>query len=303
MVSLDTSTLGLFILSSLNAMVPIALASLGEIFTEKAGVVNIGLEGIMLVSAWTGFYVSFFSLNPYLGLIAGMLTGSLFGAVHGTISVYLKGDQVISGVGINIFGAGFVPFATLAVWGVGSTTEPETPITIPTPWGQLRLLVIGTFVLAFILWYIISRTKLGIQVTAAGENPDAADSAGINVERTRIIATVVGSTLAGLAGAYMSTDLLGQITKDITAGRGFIALATVVFSGWNPLLAIVGSMIFGFSQGASIWISIIPSVRRTIPYVDYFLGMLPYLVTLAVVAAIGKKSRVPKALGIPYRRE
>ncbi len=303
MVSLDISTLGLFILSSLNAMVPIALASLGEIFTEKAGVVNIGLEGIMLVSAWTGFYVSFFTLNPYLGLVAGMLTGSLFGVVHGTISVYLKGDQVISGVGINIFGAGFVPFATLAVWGVGSTTEPETPITIPTPWGQLRFLVIGTFVLAFILWYIISRTKLGIQVTAAGENPDAADSAGINVEKTRIIATVVGSTLAGLAGAYMSTDLLGQITKDITAGRGFIALATVVFSGWNPLFAIVGSMIFGFSQSASIWISIIPSVRRTIPYVDDFLGMLPYVVTLAVVAAIGKKSRVPKALGVPYRRE
>jgi ABC-type uncharacterized transport system permease subunit len=303
MVQIDISTLGLFLVSSLNAMVPIALASLGEIFTEKAGVVNIGLEGIMLTSSWTGFYVSWFSLNPYLGLFAGMVTGSLFGLVHGIISVYLKGDQVISGVGINIFGAGFVPFATLAVFGVGSTTEPVNPATIQTPWGQLRYLVIGAFVLAGLFWYLLSRTKLGIHVTAVGENPEAADSAGLNVERTRLFATIVGSTFAGLAGSYMSTDLLGQITKDITAGRGFIALATVVFSGWNPLFALAGSLIFGFSQGASIWVSIIPSVRRTIPYVDDFLGMLPYAVTLIVVAAIGKKSRVPKALGIPYRRE
>ena len=154
-----------------------------------------------------------------------------------------------------------------------------------------------------LLWYIQTRTKIGLNVTAVGESPEAADSAGLNVEKTRLLATVVGSALAGLAGSYMSTDLLGQITKDITAGRGFIALATVVFSGWNPMFALLGSLIFGLSQSAGIWISVIPFVRRTVPYVDNFLGMLPYLVTLIAVAAIGKKSRMPKALGIPYRRE
>lgn len=303
MATIDLSVVGLFLVSSLNAMVPIGLSSLGEIFAERSGIVNIGLEGIMLTSSWTGFYASWVTHDPYYGLLIGTLTGTLFGLLHGLISVYLKGDQIISGVGINIFGAGFVPFATLAVFGVGSTSEPVLPATIQTSWGQLRYMVIITFILGFVLWYFFNKTRYGIEVSAVGENPDAADSVGLNVERIRLVSTVIGATLSGLAGSYMSVDLLGQITKDITAGRGFIALATVVFSGWNPIYAILGSIIFGFSQSASIWVSVVPSVRRTVPYVDDFFGMLPYVVTIIAVMMIGKKSKMPKSLGLPYRRE
>ena len=282
-------------------MVPIALAALGEIFAEKSGVVNIGLEGTMLVSAWVGFFVSYTTLNPYLGLLSGVLVGASLGVLHSVVSVYLKGDQIISGVGVNILGLGFAAIMYEIVLGLG-TTLSVFPDRILTPWGLLRFMVPGTFVVAVVLWYVLERTRLGLNVKAVGENPEAADAVGINVERTRVLAVVIGACLAGLAGAYMSVDLLGSESKNITQGRGFIALATVVFAGWNPLMGLVGSLLFGVTQGVSIWVRLFPSVRE-LTFVNNSLQMLPYILTVLAVALLGKRSRVPKALGVPYRRE
>ena len=307
-MSLDFTAVGAISVISLDFMVPIALTAVGEIFAEKAGVVNIGLEGIMLTSAWFAVFVAWYSGNPYAGFLGGLVMGAAFGGLHSILSVRLKGDQIISGVGINIFSLGFVPFATFALWHV-SGVFPQVSfsfgkvVEIKTPWAPLSYFVPGTVVIAVLFWYFLYRTRWGYQIRATGENPEAADAVGINVDRTRIMAVLVGSSLAGLAGAYLSIDVVGQITKDISAGRGFIALATVVFSGWNPLVGLLGAVIFGYSQGAASWFSGVPEVRSAIPNADYLLNAIPFIVTLVVVAVALGRTRAPKAIGTPYKRE
>lgn len=307
-MSLDLSSVGAISVISLDFMVPIAMTAVGEIFAEKAGVVNIGLEGIMLTSAWFAVLVAWELNDPYLGLVGGMAMGVAFGVLHSTISVWLKGDQIISGVGINLFALGFVPFATFAVWHVSGVFPPVSfafgrIVDIPTPWAPLSYFVPASVFIALLFWYVLYRTRWGFQVRATGENPEAADAVGINVEKTRILAVLIGSALAGLAGAYLSIDVVGQITKDISAGRGFIALATVVFSGWNPLVGLLGALVFGYSQGAATWFAGIPEVRSAIPHADYLLSAIPYIATLVVVAVAIGRSRAPKAVGTPYKRE
>lgn len=307
-MSLDLSSIGAISVISLDFMVPIAMTAVGEIFAEKAGVVNIGLEGIMLTSAWFAVLVAWGLNDPYLGLVGGLAMGAAFGVLHSVISVWLKGDQIISGVGINLFALGFVPFATFAVWHVSGVFPPVSfafgrIVDIPTPWAPLSYFVPASVVIALLFWYVLYRTRWGFQVRATGENPEAADAVGINVEKTRILAVLIGSALAGLAGAYLSIDVVGQITKDISAGRGFIALATVVFSGWNPLVGLLGALVFGYSQGAATWFAGVPEVRNAIPHADYLLSAIPYIATLVVVAVAIGRSRAPKAVGTPYRRE
>lgn len=307
-MSFDISSVGAISVISLDLMVPIALTAIGEIFAEKSGVVNIGLEGIMLTSAWFAVLVAWTLNNPYLGFLGGLIMGAAFGLLHAGISVRLKGDQIISGVGINIFALGFVPFATFAVWHV-SGVFPQVSYSfgrvaeIPTPWAPLSYFVPATLLIAVLFWYLLTRTRWGFQVRATGENPEAADAVGIDVTRTRVLAVLVGSSLAGLAGSYLSIDVVGQITKDITAGRGFIALATVVFSGWNPIMGLLGAVVFGYSQGAASWFSGLPEVRSAIPNADYLLNAIPYIATLAVVGIALARSRAPKSVGIPYKRE
>jgi simple sugar transport system permease protein len=313
-MSFDLSSVGAISVISLNLMVPIALTAIGEIFAEKAGVVNIGLEGIMLTSAWFAILVAWYLHSPYLGLLGGMLMGTSFGALHAALSVWLKGDQIISGVGINIFAIGFVPFATFAFWQVsgvyprvasafGAEGEILRIAEIPTPWAPLSYFVPGSIIVALVFWYVLNRTRWGFLVRATGENPEAADAVGIDVNKVRILSVLVGSSLAGLGGAYLSIDVVGQITKEIVAGRGFISLATVVFSGWNPLFGLLGALIFGFSQGTAVWLSFVPEVRNAIPNADYLLNAVPYIATLVVVGIVLARSRAPKTIGIPYKRE
>ncbi len=307
-MSFDFGSLGAISVISLNFMVPIALTAIGEIFAEKAGVVNIGLEGIMLVGAFFAILVAWNTGNPYMGLLGGVATGLGFGALHAVISVWLKGDQIISGVGLNLFAIGFVPFATFAIWNVSGVFPPVSfsfgrIAEISTPWAPLSYFVPISVGVSILFWYLLKRTRWGYQVRATGENPEAADAVGIDVEKTRIIAVLIGSALAGLAGAYLSIDVVGQVTKDISAGRGFIALATVVFAGWNPLVGLVGALVFGYSQGAATWFAGVPALRDVIPHADYLLSAIPYIATLVVVAiAIGRRN-APKALGVAYKRE
>lgn len=298
-----TSFLRILVIS-LNAMVPITLAAVGEIIGERSGVIDIGLEGILLISAFTGAISAQATGSPYVGLLAGIVTGFVIGALHGFISVYLKGDQVISGVGINLFGGGLIAFGLIAVWQTPGHHIVPASARMPkigTPFGGISYITILTLIIVFSVYYLVTNTKLGLKINICGEHPRAADVAGVNVERVRFFSTIAGATLAGLGGAFMSLDWFGVLTKELAAGRGFIALATVVFSKLNPLLALLGGFIFGFFDSLGVWVSSAPGIKKYVPW--QFILMTPYIVTLLAVAGAIGRARFPSKLGEPYERE
>lgn len=287
---------------SLHAMVPITLAAVGEVIGESAGLFNIGLEGILLLSAFTGT-LGARAGGPILGLLVGLATGFGVGVIFGLICAYWKGSQMIAGVGINLFALGFVAFGLQVLGSPGFYTVPRAVQLPPirTSVGAFSPLIPVALLLPFLIHFLLNRTRLGLRIKAVGENPEAADVAGIPVELTQLYSTAVGAALAGLAGAYMSVSWLGSVTKEISAGRGFIALATVVFSGLRPLLALAGGLIFGFFESLATWIQSLPGVKEVVPW--QFISMIPYVATLLVVAGVIGRVRFPKALGVPYRRE
>ena len=267
-------------------MVPITLAAIGETIEESAGLFNIGLEGILLISALSGALGAEASGSALIGLTVGMGTGALIGLVFGVVNTYWKGSQLITGVGINLFAFGFVAFMLIILGAPGFHSVPRTVQIqlIPLGVGSLSPLVIVTVILAVGVYWLLRRTQLGLRIRAVGENPAAADVAGIRVNALRLGTAVAAGCLAGLAGAYLSVDWFGAVTKELVAGRGFIALATVVFSGLNPLLALLGGFIFGFFDTLATWIPTYPKVKDIIPW--QLVAMAPYIVTLLVVAAI-----------------
>ena len=288
---------------SLHAMVPITLAAIGETIEESAGLFNIGLEGMMLISALTGALGAEYTGSAVGGLLVGLSTGALLGLVFGVINTYWKGDQLITGVGINLLALGFVAFMLVNLGAPGFHIVPrDVQIKlIPLGVGAVSPLVLVTVAMAFVVYWLLHRTQLGIRIKAVGENPAAADVAGISVNAVRLGTAIAAGALIGLAGAYLSVDWFGAVTKEITAGRGFIALAIVVFSGLNPLLALLGGFIFGFFDGFATWVSTYPKIKEIIPW--QFVAMAPYIVTLLVVAGAIGRVRFPKALGTPYLRE
>jgi len=288
---------------SLHAMVPITLAAIGETIEESAGLFNIGLEGMLLISALTGALGAEYTGSAIGGLLVGLSTGALLGLVFGVINTYWKGDQLITGVGINLLALGFVAFMLVNLGAPGFHTVPrDVQIKlIPLGVGALSPLVLVTVAMAFVVYWLLHRTQLGIRIKAVGENPAAADVAGISVNAVRLGTAIAAGALVGLAGAYLSVDWFGAVTKEVSAGRGFIALATVVFSGLNPLLALLGGFIFGFFDGFATWVATYPKIKEIIPW--QFVAMAPYIVTLLVVAGVIGRVRFPKALGTPYLRE
>lgn len=309
-----------------QAMIPLALTAMGEVLAERAGVVNIGLEGIMLMSAFLGVVGTWSAgavlpnellwLAPWIGLLVGALTGLVIGAIHGIIGIYMKGDQIISGVAINLFALGFAAFGIIVVWGVHGAFSMDASLKLPG-WnilldhaipdedqifiGKISYLLPFAFAMAGFIWWLLHKTAFGLHAKAVGENPEAADVAGIRVERVRLIAVLFGAALGGLAGAYISVDWNGLISKDIVAGRGFISLAVVVFSKLNPLLTLVGAFIFGLFDNLGLWLSTNSDATRA--GLNYFIRMIPYAATLIVVAGFIGRARFPKATGQPYRRE
>lgn len=294
---------GLFV-TTLISMVPLLLASVGEVVTERSGVVNIGLEGILLLGAFLAVMVDEATHQPVLGFLAGAGIGSVIGLVHGVISTKLKGNQIVNTIGVNMFALGVVGFGIYAVWGVwGAKTIPydlKLPhITIAGY--SLSPMIFVALGIAIFTWWWLFRTPFGRTLRAVGENPDAADVVGVNVDLVRIIATIYGATLAGIGGAYLSIDWFGGVTREIASGRGWLALANVAFSNWNPLMAIVGSMLFGFFDALVLWIGPMPEVNAIIP--QELLRTVPYIATIIVISGVIKRVRPPKALGIPYSRE
>ena len=286
---------------SLHAMVPLALTAIGEIVGETAGLFNIGLEGILLISAFAGA-LGAEAAGPYVGLLVGMVVGGGISFLFAIINTYWRGTQMVTGVGINLFAMGFVAFGLIQLGAPGFHDVPSSAelAKIWTPWGMYSPIILLALILPFVVHWFLKRTRAGLMLKAAGEMPEAADVAGININRIRILAAVFGGVLAGLAGAYMSVAWMGLVTKGLSAGRGFIALACVVFSGLNPLLALLAAFIFGLFQALAEWVKTMPSAKG-IPY--EFISMLPYIVTLLVVSGAIGRVRFPKYLGTPYKRE
>ncbi len=290
--------------AGLLAMTPLALAAIGECVNEKAGVVNIGLEGILLISAVTGVWVAELFGNGSMGLLGGALIVALVGAVLGLVSVYGKADQIIAGMGLNIFALGFVPFLLMSLWAFPGIHIFPSELMVPrltTPLGQLSPVTVGAVVLAVLAHVLLHNTVLGFRIEAVGEKPEAVDVAGVRVDLLRLFTSILGGALCGLGGAFMPLGWFGGVVKEISAGRGFIALACVVFAGLEPLLALAAAFIFGFTEGFAYAVAVTPGVKERIPF--YFVNMLPYVTTLVVVALVIGQRRFPRTIGRPYARE
>ncbi len=284
------------------SMTPLLLTAVGEIVTERSGVVNIGLEGIMLISGFVAVAVAEATLNPWAGVLAGLAIGAFIGLVHGGISAYLKGYQIISGLGINLFALGFVAFGIEAVWGVRGYHTPPVVAKVPRiPMLDISPIFVIAILITVLTHYMLFKTSIGLKIRSVGENPEAADVVGVNVELVQLLATMYGASLAGLAGAFLSIDWLAAITKELPAGRGFIALAIVNFANWNPLLALGGSTIFGFFWTLGEWIKNIGWLKAVIPIT--LINTIPYIATLVVTAGVIGRSRPPRHVGRPYKRE
>jgi len=290
--------------AALLAMTPLALAAMGESINQKAGLVNIGLEGIFLITAVAGVYGAVEANNGIVGLLFGVIVGALIGLLFGVLSVYGKADQIIVGIGINVFAIGFVPYFMMSTWGFpGIYIPPKEVLVPPLPIPVMRIsgITLLAITLGILLHLMLHKTPLGLRILAAGETPEALDVAGIRVDYVRIFTAILSGALTGLGGAFMPLCWFGGIVKEISAGRGFIALACLVSAGLEPLLAMSFAFIFGFAEGLAYTVAVTPGIKEAIPY--HLVLMIPYITTLAVVTAFIGKRRFPKAAGTPYTRE
>ncbi len=309
-VVLDAAVISGLISSMLELSVPMAFAALGEVISERGGVINLGTEGVMLVGAISAFSVSFFLHENLLGVLLGAFCGALIGLLMAFISISLKQDQILSGLGIYFLGLGLSGFVYEALFGQIRTTIrieglPKLPIpilsSVPVLGDSLfsqDIMEYLAFIALIIVVLIIGRTTFGLNLRAVGENPSAADTLGVNVAKIRFIAVIAGATLAGIGGAYLAISSHAFQAENITAGRGFIAVAMVYFGKWRPARAFFGTFLFGAAYLLGSFFQVIGSI---IPY--YFLLMVPYLLTLAILVAIARGARQPSALGVPYTRE
>ncbi|MDG7002219.1 MAG: ABC transporter permease [Nitrososphaerota archaeon] len=312
MVDIVTSILA----SSIPLSVPILLAAVGEVYAERSGVINMGIEGIMGLSAFSSLWVTFTTGSYLLGLVAAVAAAGVLGLLHSFACIRIGINQLIMGLLVFTLGNAIADFFYRRIVSVQvPLVRPLQPINIPylsqipffgpTIFHQ-NVLVYFAFALAGILGFVLYRTTWGLKIRSVGENPEAADTAGINVNLVRLICVVFGATLAGIAGASLTLGYLGiyNTGDTIVAGRGWIALVVVIFSRWSPYRAILGSWIFGL--GFSIAFTLIGAGSTLIGNLSsapYFLQMIPYIFALVVILIFHKGIRQPSFLTVPYKRK
>ena len=252
--------------SAVRLATPYLYGAIGEAITELSGVVNLGVDGVMLLGAYGAFFVALITGSLWLGLLAGIVVGLLMGLLMAFISVTLKAEQGISGIGLYMFGLGLSTLLFKTTIGTVKTIEGFQSIKIPVlsdiPYlGDIlfkqSLPVYGAFLLVPLAWFILEKTTWGLRLKAVGQTPAAADSLGVNVDRTRYIATCIGSMLAGLAGASLSLALANLFQENLTAGLGFIAVALVYFGGWRPLGIMLGALLFSTVNSFQLWMQVL----------------------------------------------
>ncbi len=293
--------------SSLRMSTPIALGALAGILCERAGVVNIAIEGMMLSAAAFGFGANLFFQNLWIGVLAAMLVGGLMAALHAVMSIRFKTDQIISGTAINILAVGASGFLRRAylvqAYFVGKTlTSIKIPLLSEVPvlgsiFFRNQPIVYMMLILLVALHIILFYTPWGLRTRAVGEHPLAADTVGINVFRMRYVNVIAAGCIAGLAGAWFSLETVGSFEDLMTAGKGFIALAAMIFGNWNPIGAFFGALLFGFADALQIKLQIL-----NVPMPYQFLGMAPYIATMIVLGGFIGRTTPPAAEGIPYEK-
>jgi simple sugar transport system permease protein len=304
---LFTTTVLVGILASgFRLATPYLYAALGETFGQKSGVLNLGVEGIMLLGAFAGFYVSFTTDNLWLGLLSAMLIGAVMGLIVAIINVTLKAEQGISGIGVYLFGLGMSDLLFQMTMGTVETVKGFAPIQIPVLsdlpivgeiFFQQNLLVYIAYALVPISWFVLNKTNFGLKIRAVGENPEAADSLGVSVNTVRYLTSILGGILSGIAGASLSIALLNVFQQNLTSGMGFIAVALVYFGGWRPAGVLIGSLIFSMVNALQLWVQVL-----NIPIPSDIAIMMPYVLTILALVIAVQRVRPPTALGKPFER-
>jgi ABC-type uncharacterized transport system permease subunit len=292
--------------SAIRLATPYLFAAIGEAFAQSSGVVNLGVDGIMLVGAFVAFYVTLHTGNLWLAVLAALFVGLLMGLLMSLISVTLKAEQGISGIGLYMFGLGLSSLLFKIMVGTVQTVTGFQTIKIPflgdIPFlGEIlfqhSLPVYAAFLLVPVAWWFLEKTTWGLKIKAVGQNPAAADSLGVSVDKVRYFSVCLGAMLAGLAGASLSTALVNLFQENLTAGLGFIAVALVYFGGWKPVGILAGALLFSTVNAFQLWMQVlgvkIPSDVAV---------MLPYLLTIAALVVATNRVRQPAALNKPFER-
>ncbi|MBT6152455.1 MAG: ABC transporter permease [Chloroflexi bacterium] len=294
------------IASGIRLATPYLYASIGETFGQRSGVLNLGVEGQMLLGAFAAFYVSLTTGNLWFGLLAAMLTGLIMGLGMAFVSINLQAVQGISGIGFYLFGLGLSDLLFQKLMGTVVTVSGFRPIYFPVLSdlpivGQIffnhNILVYGAYAMVFVAWFVLNKTTLGLKIKAVGESPEAADSLGVSVSKIRYLTISFGGMMSGIAGASLSIALLNVFQQNMTSGLGFIAVALVYFGGWRPIAVMGGALLFSMVNSLQLWVQVL-----NIPIPSDFAVMMPYVLTIIALVVTVQRVRPPSALTKPFER-
>ena len=289
------------VMATLRMAIPLTLASIGGTICERSGIINLGIEGMMLSGAFGAVAGTYMTGNPWLGMLFAVVIGGLCGLLHAVLCIRYRTNQSVSGVGINVLASGLTIVLCRAIWetdGISASVTQIPAVTIP---GLNKIPLLGelfdkqspylyfTLIIVIISWYILYRTKIGLRLRTIGDHPKAAATAGINVTKYRYTAVILCGMLCGLGGSFLSIVQSNLFVKDMVAGRGYMALAAMIFGGWNPAGTFFASLLFAFAQAIRI--------NLTLDIPEQFVQMLPYLLTLLVLMGVGRKVKGPQASG------
>jgi len=293
--------------SGIRLATPYLYAAIGETFGQRSGVLNLGVEGQMLLGAFAAFYVAFITQSLWLGLLASIVVGALMGLAMAFVSINLKAQQGISGIGFYLFGLGMSDLLFQKLLGTVETVRGFPPVDIPLlsdipVVGEIffsqNILVYAAFALVPIAWFLLNKTTLGLKIRAVGENPEAADSLGVSVSRVRYFTVTLGGILSAIAGASLSVALLNVFQQNMTSGVGFIAVALVYFGSWRPFGVLLGALLFSMVNSLQLWVQVLG-----IPIPSDFAVMMPYVLTILALVISVQRVRSPSALTKPFERE
>lgn len=290
---------------------PLMYTALGGVMTENSGVVNIGLEGMMTIGAFVGATVGFYSGNPWLAFLCAGLAGGVLALLHAVACVTFSADQVVSGIAINFLGPGLSLFLSRVFFDGATMTKPipldqKMPRPLNGVFAQNSFLdlvfnqyatVYLAFLLVFIIWYILYKTKIGLRIRAVGEHPRAADTLGIDVYKVKYLAVILSGVFAGFGGAAMSLAAVSNFRATLISGQGFIALAAMIFGKWTPQGSMWACLLFGVAQGLVVYLG-----GTDIRVSSQLLAMIPYVITLIILMSFVGKATGPAANGIPYEK-
>lgn len=304
------------VFSTIRLATPLVWAAIGGLYSERSGVINIALEGLMLAGAFTAAAMTYYSHSPWIGLGAAIIAAAFFAFLLAVVCIRFKANEVVAGTGINILFLGLPAVLSGALFlSSGSTPQIPKEQLLPTlsqllpraPQWRIMTDVSVISLLALLIVaatsYLLYRTPFGLRLRSVGENPAAADAAGIRVNRLRYIGVVVSGVLAGVGGAYLSIGQSSLFTRNMTAGRGFIALAALIFGKWRPVQTMLACVLFGFADALTIQMQGVAKLPSGEDVPVQFIQMIPYVVTVVVLAGFIGQSRAPGALGVPYEKE